>query len=420
MIRSLVHVVIHTFFRDVVIEGRESLPVSGPVIFTPNHPNALLDPMLMFFLSPPFRLRFVAKASLFKIPVFGGILRSLGAIPVERRLEADGEVDYTVFFASCVDALAKGDSIVIFPEGRSLPQPSLAPLRTGPARLYFLARDKGVEAMIIPIGLNYERGYIFRSAVLISIAPAADTHRYTVECEKNSVEAVRGLTAEIAESLKHHVVQAETYRDRELMLLLEKLAAGEDQNDSWRNRFIRLKQFEKGLARLRLSCPAEIDRLRRLLERYERLSSTFGVDGTAKRDPAEAGFWKLLPGLIFAGIGTLFNWLPYRLCALLVRLTRRDESEAATFKVIYSLFLFPLAFFLEGAAIAHWLGWIAAVFFAVAIVPLSYFTLHFLEKLEETEWLFGSASRRVANQLERLRRRILAELETLAARPELM
>lgn len=89
------------------------------------------------FLSPPFRLRFVAKAPLFRIPVFGSLLRSVGAIPVVRKMEAGGDVDYTAFFASCVDALEHGDSIAIFPEGRSLPQSYMAPLKTGPARLFF-------------------------------------------------------------------------------------------------------------------------------------------------------------------------------------------------------------------------------------------------------------------------------------------
>src|SRR3990172_2287319 len=117
MIQALSRLIVHTFFREVIVEGRERLPESGPVIFTPNHPNGLLDPLMMFFLSPRFRIRFVAKAPLFKIPVFGSILKSMGAIPVIRRMDAAGEVDYTTFFSSCVEALERGDSIVIFPEG---------------------------------------------------------------------------------------------------------------------------------------------------------------------------------------------------------------------------------------------------------------------------------------------------------------
>src|SRR5262245_23808109 len=105
MIARFARFAARTFFREIIIEGRENLPAEGPVLFTPNHPNGLLDPMLMFFLSPPFKLRFVAKAPLFKIPLFGSILRSIGAIPVVRKFEASGTVDYSPFFENCVQAL---------------------------------------------------------------------------------------------------------------------------------------------------------------------------------------------------------------------------------------------------------------------------------------------------------------------------
>src|SRR5262245_61953266 len=170
--------IVRTFFREIVIDGKDRLPVSGPVLFTPNHPNALLDPLLLLLLSPAFNIRFVAKSTLFKIPVFGSILRSIGSIPVVRHMDTQGEVDYTAFFAKFVEALGEGDSIVIFPEGRSLAQPFLAPMKTGPARLFFMAKEKGIQVHIVPVGLNYEDGAIFRSSVLISIAAPLQTSSY--------------------------------------------------------------------------------------------------------------------------------------------------------------------------------------------------------------------------------------------------
>jgi len=276
MVRKLARMIVTTFFRDVSLEGREHLPVGSPVIFTPNHPNGLLDPMLLYCLPSLIRLRFVAKAPLFKIPVFGGILRSAGAIPVERRFEASGEVDYTAFFSACVDALSRGDSVVIFPEGRSLAQAYLAPLKTGPARLFFLAHEKGIHPRIIPVGLNYERGYTFRTTVLVSIAKPVDTQPFESQYGVARKEAVRDLTGEIATTLQNHVLQAETYRDKELMVLLERLHGQGEAEEFGPDRFSRLKDFERGLARLRHSCPKEIDRLRLLLARYRRLSATFG------------------------------------------------------------------------------------------------------------------------------------------------
>lgn len=415
MVRKLARIIVTTFFRDVTLVGREHLPKDRPVIFTPNHPNGLLDPMLLYCLPSSIQLRFVAKAPLFKIPVFGSILRSAGAIPVERRFEASGEVDYTAFFSSCVDALAHDASLVIFPEGRSLAQAYLAPLRTGPARLFFLARKKGMQPAIVPVGLNYERGYTFRTTVLVSIAAPLDTGRFESMYATDPKEAVRELTAEIASTLQRHVLQAESYRDKDLMLLLERLYGQNEAEDFGPDRFSRLKDFERGLARLRQSYPKEIDRLRLLLARYQRLSDTFGVRKSQQRTGLSlmAG----LSGWILALPGCILNYLPYKLIDVLVRLTRRDEADLATFKVVCSLFVFPLFYFLEGVAIHHFFGTTAAILFALCIVPLGYFTVGFLEWWEREYG--GSVSARVSKSLERLKKRIIVEVQNLAARPEL-
>jgi glycerol-3-phosphate O-acyltransferase / dihydroxyacetone phosphate acyltransferase len=419
MIARFARFAARTFFREIVLEGTQNLPSSGPVLFTPNHPNGLLDPMLLCFLSPSFRLRFVAKAPLFKIPIFGSILRSIGAIPVVRKFEAGGDVDYSTFFAACLDALAKGDSIVIFPEGRSLPQSYLSPLKTGPARLFLMAKAKGIHPQIIPVGLNYEKGTTFRSRVLIFIAPPLKTIAFE-NVEASTV--VSELTGALADSLHDHVVQAETYREKELMLLLEKISASETAADSDFKRFQRLKGFERALSRLRGSAAKEIETLRTLLSRYERLARNYGIkpDSSASSRTASTVMLAILGGLL-AIAGWVFNFIPYHLCDLLIKTTRQDASDTATYKVFYSLFLFPLSYFLEGYAIWRFVGSGPAVLFSVLVLPFSYYTLFYTEWYElhfgETDW--PRSRKRMKTQIERLRRRILTQLEHLASRPEL-
>lgn len=417
--------IVLTFFREIVLDGAERLPLGQPVIFTPNHPNALLDPLLLFLFSPNFRIRFVAKSTLFKIPFFGWMLRSLGSIPVVRHMDAQGEVDYTAFFAKCLEALAEGDSIVIFPEGRSLPQPFLAPLKTGPARLFFMAKEKGISVRIVPVGLNYERGAIFRSSVLISVAPPIETDSYEQTANSDPKAAVHQLTEEIGQILDRHVFQAETFRDRELTLLLERLYFENKKQEDWPERLVRLKEFEMGFEQLRTSHPGRIQVLRHLLTRYERLSALSGIDVSAHQNATRLPFRMFCAGILGALIslfGAILNWIPYHLVDFLVKAAKKDESDAATYKVVYSIFLFPLCYFLEGWLLKRWLGWGAAAAFAVIIIPLSYFTLLFYEWREETGgksphfgFWFGGTSRRISRQLERLRTRIVEQVNELAA-----
>lgn len=426
MIGGFSRFIVRTFFREINVEGRENLPQGVAVIFTPNHPNSLLDPLLMFLFEPQYCIRFVAKAPLFRIPVFGWILRKIGSIPVVRKFEADGEIDYSAFFESCVQALQKGESVVIFPEGRSLPQPFLAPLKTGPARLFFLAAARGVYPKIVPVGLNYERGATFRSCVQISIAPPIATNTLEPQGKKNLRLAVQALTEEIRGKLDAAVFQAQDYRDRELMLLLDRLYS-EDQTGSWPERLPRVKRFEVSLERLRSAYPREIENLRRLLVRYERLSVRFGIDPTQNAGTQRS--FKLLlqqlTGFCLAALGSIINWLPYQLVDLLTR--KKDQADAATFKIVYSLFLFPAFYFLEAAAVKYIFGWISALFFLAALVPLSLFTLRFFEWRDGMAgssgkgslWFDPHAAQRVSDQLSRLRSRIVSEVDALASRPEL-
>jgi hypothetical protein len=162
-----------------------------------------------------------------------------------------------------------------------------------------------------------------------------------------------------------------------------------------------------------------------MLTRYERLSTLSGIDIALPQSHPMHPLLRIIAGTlgaILAMLGAILNWLPYHLVDFLVKSAKKDESDAATYKVVYSIFIFPLSYFLEGWLIRRWLGWELAILFGVLIIPLSYFTLLFFEWREETGgrsskfgvW-FGGASSRISSQLERIRVRIVNQVNELAA-----
>src|SRR6266511_4026992 len=62
--------------------GMEHVPAEGPVLLVANHVS-VLDPPLVGGAAPR-RLAFLAKAELFEVPLFGGLIRRLGARPLRR------------------------------------------------------------------------------------------------------------------------------------------------------------------------------------------------------------------------------------------------------------------------------------------------------------------------------------------------
>ncbi|HEY4059852.1 MAG TPA: 1-acyl-sn-glycerol-3-phosphate acyltransferase, partial [Kofleriaceae bacterium] len=73
-------VVTRVFFRQIEVAGLENVPASGAVLFAGNHPNSLIDPILILTTCGR-KVHFAAKDSLFKGRVMRAILRGLGAVP---------------------------------------------------------------------------------------------------------------------------------------------------------------------------------------------------------------------------------------------------------------------------------------------------------------------------------------------------
>jgi 1-acyl-sn-glycerol-3-phosphate acyltransferase len=93
------------------VEGLEEVPVEGPLLVVPNH-DSQWDPVLVgLAVRPRRRLRFLARASLWRIPGLGPVLAALGQIPTPR-----GEGDARALDRG-VQALRSGEAVCVFPEG---------------------------------------------------------------------------------------------------------------------------------------------------------------------------------------------------------------------------------------------------------------------------------------------------------------
>jgi 1-acyl-sn-glycerol-3-phosphate acyltransferase len=117
----------------------ERIPSQGPAIVVTNHVSHI-DPFYVakMVLDAARVPRFLAKDSIFTVPVVGLAMRSMGHIPVRR-----DTVDAALALESAVKALRAGKVIVIHPEGTVTRDPDGWPMngRTGAARLALLAPD---------------------------------------------------------------------------------------------------------------------------------------------------------------------------------------------------------------------------------------------------------------------------------------
>jgi 1-acyl-sn-glycerol-3-phosphate acyltransferase len=127
--------------------GQDNLPRTGGVILIANHLSHF-DPLVVahFIFDAGRWPQFLAKASLWKVPVLGYLLTHTQQIPVER-----GSVEAVRSIDSLVGALDRGAAVVIYPEGTTTREPDLWPMRgkTGAARLAL-----ATGAPVIPIAMD--------------------------------------------------------------------------------------------------------------------------------------------------------------------------------------------------------------------------------------------------------------------------
>jgi 1-acyl-sn-glycerol-3-phosphate acyltransferase len=127
-------------FRPSVV-GAENIPRSGPVLIAPIH-RSNVDFVFTLFISPR-KVFFMAKDSLFRVPLLGALITHLGAFPVKRG-SADRES-----MSLAEEVLRQGHALVLFPEGTRKEGRGVAPLHDG---AMFVAARTG--AMVVPVGIG--------------------------------------------------------------------------------------------------------------------------------------------------------------------------------------------------------------------------------------------------------------------------
>ncbi|MFP1602064.1 lysophospholipid acyltransferase family protein [Microbacterium sp. 2216-1] len=119
----------------VTVRGDEKLPRQGAFVLAPNHYSEF-DPLIIALAV--FRTgrlpRFMAKESLFRVPVVGWVLRKSGMIPVARTSSASAAKQTMTQSRELVE---HGRGVIVYPEGTLTRDPDLWPMRgkSGAVRL---------------------------------------------------------------------------------------------------------------------------------------------------------------------------------------------------------------------------------------------------------------------------------------------
>ena len=207
-VRPIAAYALKIFFRKIYFTNRERIPKGKPLILAINHPTAFIEPcILACFL--PIKLYFLVRGDLFKKPLFRKILNVLHMVPIFRQQEGLDQLKKNdATFDFCYEALKDQKTVVILPEGRTIQEKRLRPIRKGLARIAFGTYQKygDIDLHIVPIGVNFTEADKFRSVAMFDVGEPIRLKDYYDQYQENPQRTIRNLTIKVKEGLENHIV----------------------------------------------------------------------------------------------------------------------------------------------------------------------------------------------------------------------
>ncbi|MFQ5354218.1 MAG: lysophospholipid acyltransferase family protein [Thermodesulfobacteriota bacterium] len=174
----------------VEVRGRENISGEGPKIFLSNHQGAFDIPVLQGYI--PRQFRWVAKKSLFSIPVVGWTMTLAGYVGIER--ENSKKALKSLLLAA--EKIRNGTSVLIFPEGTRSTTGTLLPFKKG---AFLLARKSGAD--IVPLAVEGTKDIMKKGSLMMAPAkatlsigePFSPKGMSDEELMEKTLEAIKGL-----------------------------------------------------------------------------------------------------------------------------------------------------------------------------------------------------------------------------------
>lgn len=355
-LKAIVKLSFRIFYPKTEIVNKEGFKYAAPAIIVSNHPNTLIDPLNCAARSKE-QVHFLANAGLFATPFTNWLFNNLYCVPIQRSIDTKGKpTNNRAAFARCDTFLSDGGVLWIAPEGGSLMGRMLHPFKTGSARIALSAEDKNdfnLNMRIIPVGLNYDEPYKFRSSLLVNVGEAVTIKDFEQDYREDPIKTVRTITAMVQEKVRELVVDTQGEEEDALVTQLQQLYANSAPM-TLKSSFARIKQVISQLRILEKEQTEKYEQLQTQSKTYFECLEAFGISDAALAWFAKGKvgtIWLKLLGLVlgfpFFLYGWLNNWLAAGVPGLLARNLKVYPAYEATIKIVASLLTFPIFYFIQ-------------------------------------------------------------------------
>ena len=351
---SMVSVAHKLYYRRFTVVGYEKIPFGSPVIFAPNHQNALMDALAVDFAAKR-SVVFLARADIFKKPFVAKILNMLRILPIYRirdGIEALGNNQEV--FDNTIATLKSNYPICILPEGNHEGQKRLRSLKKGIFRIALQAEENNqfnLNLHIVPVGLDYS-DYFNAGADLtvvfgtpIRIADYADQYH---ENEQKTINKLMNLLAENMRSVMIHIPEEQYELIYEVSEMYEP--------NVWNTCNIKRHPYNRLTIRQYIvqkaseafkQFPEKASQIAETLQGYNNTLSKLRFDDCLLQQKP-AVFFSLLTEIILSILllplqlyGFILNYIPFKL-PIQLALKVKDKHFKSSVQFVISLLFFPV------------------------------------------------------------------------------
>lgn len=395
--KPAIRALLSLFFREIEVRGKPEN--NGPLIVFGNHPNMLLDALLIY-VSVDRDMWFLGKSTLFKNSIVAKFLKAAHVLPVYRRSDSGDTSKNRETFAAASDTLRGHNALAIFPEGTSLGGRNILPFKTGIARIAVQALEESDGALplqIQPVGITYSDPVTYRSSVVIQVGEVIDVREFISSVPEGS-SVVQALTQACESRIKELTVSVAPHFEE----LFNKIA--------------------KLYGRVSQERPAEYEKMRTIAHNIESIAPIFPelakqieqkVDEVLKMDapeyePIPYEFYLLLPLIL---VGAAVFYYPYQVTGRIARSISGTSVELGSNKLVVGLGIFSLWIVFLFTICFMLLGFTPGVVVALSVVVCGFLTMRYLQPFEN--WVFSVLVPSKARRFYIAREQLIDELEKL-------
>ncbi len=399
--------------KRIVVTGRHLIPKGKPIIFAPNHQNALMDPLALACTNSHQSV-WLARADIFKSERVSAILKYLRLLPVYRiRDGKDNLSNNEEIFAQVIQLLENKQSVALFPEAAHSGKRQMLPHKKAIPRIALEAEAKNdfkLDLQIVPVGITYSHYWRFNRSLIVQYGKPIQVKDYWIDYEVNPQKAMLDLRDEINRKLVPLILQINSkthYQEYENIIQL----VGKEYS---RKRYfckkssLQLFYAEKELIskteQLEELQPQDFNNLIAATRQYSSEIEKDDISDAQIENAGKASWSKVfisltaailtLPIFIF---GFIFNAIPFIIPRTFLRSKVKDTGFLSTFNFVGGLIAFPLFYLIAAYILYNWSNSASVAIFTFIAMPfvgkIAYQLLTFYRIiLQKISYLVGSKS----------------------------